>query len=232
MEALAASLLFYASLKLLDEEGLSLAVSKGWYVSTTPLILTVYMLAAERLSYPNWLATIGVAYAVSGLFILLSGILLVGLGNLYGNYPEYLGILLIVYGAHEMDYPLLRPVEWFAPIGFSLSAALTLLIAYFFVRFSGHENFIKPPAEPLKPLEGVPPGITVLSPKEYLSLLPRLQDRPLLAFIRNSNGISDKWTAYMISQIEREHMVSPTNIPRITETIVRYLQTAGRGAWF
>lgn len=186
MEALFASLLFYGSLRLLDEEGLSFTVSRGYYVSITPIILTLYMLAAERSSDPNWLATVGVAYAVSGLFVLLSGFLLVGLRNIYGNSMKYLGVLLIVYGAHEMDYPLLRPVEWFAPIGFSLSALLTVLIAYFFVKFAGHEEFLKTPSETQKPLKEVKPGLTILSPEEYRKILPVLQDRPLLAFVRNS----------------------------------------------
>lgn len=229
MEALFASLLFYGSLKLLDEEGLSFTVSRGYYVSVTPIILTLYMLAAERSGNPNWLATVGVAYAVSGLFILLSGFLLVGLRDLYGNCPKYLGVLMILYGAHEMDYPLLRPVEWFAPVGFSLSALLTVLIAYFFVKFSGHEEFLKTSSETQKPLKEVKPGLTILSPEEYRKLLPALQDRPLLAFVRNSRDLSEKWTVYIISQVERERTVPPTNLPKITEIINRYLRAAGSG---
>ncbi|ASJ06029.1 DUF835 domain-containing protein [Thermococcus pacificus] len=229
MEALFASLLFYGSLKLLDEEGLSFTVSRGYYVSLTPLILTLYMLTAERSSPPNWLATVGVAYVVSGLFILLSGFLLLGLRNLYGNTLKYLGILLIVYGAHEMDYPLLRPVDWFAPFGFSLSAALTLLIAYFFVRFAGQEEFLKLPPERSKPLKEIKPGLTLLSPEEYKKLLPPIKELPLLAFTRNPREAPENWTVYTISQIERERTVSPTNLPKITETVSRYLKTAGNG---
>ncbi len=187
------------------------------------------MLIAERSSYPNWLATVGVAYAVSGLFILLSGFLLVGLRNLYGNHLKYLGILLIVYGAHEMDYPLLRPVDWFAPVGFSLSAALTLLIAYFFVRFAGHEEFLKLPSEHPKPIKEIKPGLTLLPSEEYKKLLSTLKDLPLLAFTRNPGETPENWTVYTISQIERERTVSPTNLPKITEIVNRYLKTAGNG---
>ncbi len=228
MEALFASLLFYGSLKLLDEEGLSFTISRGYYVSLTPLILTLYMLTAERSTPPNWLATVGVAYAVSGLFILLSGFLLLGLRSLYGNSLKYLGILLVVYGAHEMDYPLLRPVDWFAPLGFSLSATLALLIAYFFVRFAGGEEFLKLPQERSKPLEEIKPGLTLLSPEEYKKLLPTIKDLPILAFTRNPREAPENWTVYTISQIERERTVSPTNLPRITEIVNRYLK-AGNG---
>lgn len=228
MVALFASLLFYGSLKLLDEEGLSFTISRGYYVSLTPLILTLYMLTAERSTSPNWLATVGVAYAVSGLFILLSGFLLLGLRNLYGNSLKYLGILLIVYGAHEMDYPLLRPVDWFAPFGFSLSAILTLLIAYSFVRLAGGEEFLKLPQERSKPLKEIKPGLALLSPEEYKKLLPAIKDLPILAFTRNPREAPENWTVYTISQIERERTVSPTNLPRITEIVNRYLK-AGNG---
>lgn len=230
MEALFASLLFYGSLKLLDEEGLPFTVSRGHYVSVTPIILTLYMLVAERSSDPNWLATVGVAYAVSGLFILLSGFLLVGLRNLYGNSLEYLVVLMILYGAHEMDYPLLRPVEWFAPIGFSLSALLTVPIAYFFVKFAAHEEFLRTPSETQKPLKEVKSGLTILSPEEYRKLLTVLKDRPLLAFVRNPGETPEQWMVYTLSQVEHERTVPPTNLPKITEIINRYLRTSGEGS--
>ena len=35
---------------------------------------------------------------------------------------------LLVSGLHWLDYPLLRPVEWFAPLGFSLCAIISVVI--------------------------------------------------------------------------------------------------------
>ena len=37
-----------------------------------------------------------------------------------------LGLLFAGLGLHYLDYPFLRPVAWFAPIGFALAAALML----------------------------------------------------------------------------------------------------------
>ncbi|WP_367883255.1 DUF835 domain-containing protein [Thermococcus peptonophilus] len=202
----------------------------GKYVSITPFVITLYMLVAERSSEPNWLATVGIAYAVSGLFMVLSGLMLVGLKDLYENYSKYLGITLIINGTHEMDYPpLLRPVEWFAPIGFSLSAALTILIAYFFVKFVGHEEFLRPHLETAKPLKEIEPGLILLSPKEYRNLLSELQELPLIAFTRSLNKVPEKWMVYTISQIEHKRTIQPTNLSKITEIVNRYLKTVGKG---
>jgi signal transduction histidine kinase len=39
------------------------------------------------------------------------------------------GWLFIVWGVHQTDYPLLRPIEWFAPFGFLIGSVLALSIA-------------------------------------------------------------------------------------------------------
>jgi PAS domain S-box-containing protein len=36
---------------------------------------------------------------------------------------------MAVWGLHRLNYPFLRPVEWFAPIGFGIAAALELTVA-------------------------------------------------------------------------------------------------------
>ena len=39
------------------------------------------------------------------------------------------GWAFILWGVHKMDYPFLRPVEWFAPLGFLLAALFTVIAA-------------------------------------------------------------------------------------------------------
>lgn len=39
------------------------------------------------------------------------------------------GLAFVLWGLHRMDYPFLRPVEWFAPYGFLIAFALSLAIA-------------------------------------------------------------------------------------------------------
>ncbi|MBI2305681.1 MAG: PAS domain S-box protein [Rhodocyclales bacterium] len=50
--------------------------------------------------------------------------------RLSGAQPETgyrgLALLFVLLGAHYIDYPLLRPLPWFAPIGFALAAILML----------------------------------------------------------------------------------------------------------
>ncbi len=47
------------------------------------------------------------------------------------------GIIFIIWGLHKLDYPFLRPIEWFAPWGyilgavFAMIAAIGLLMVYF-----------------------------------------------------------------------------------------------------
>src|SRR3546814_10979211 len=39
------------------------------------------------------------------------------------------GVVLIAWGLHKLNYPWLRPVEWFAPLGFLLADFLAMLAA-------------------------------------------------------------------------------------------------------
>src|SRR3546814_20316000 len=38
-------------------------------------------------------------------------------------------VVLIAWGLHKLNYPWLRPVEWFAPLGFLLADFLAMLAA-------------------------------------------------------------------------------------------------------
>lgn len=71
------------------------------------------------------------ALAVS-LFV---GLLNLRLAWLFHRHQERRGglhwllvISLFISGVHWLDYPLLRPVEWFAPVGFALCALLAVVI--------------------------------------------------------------------------------------------------------
>ncbi|ASJ02135.1 hypothetical protein A3L09_02050 [Thermococcus profundus] len=226
MEALSASLLFYGSLTLIEEE-FSLTVGRGYYVSITPLFLTVYMLAVTRSGNFSWFAALSVAYASSGLFFLLSGVLIADLGGIYGRWTRYLGSMLILYGLHKMDYPFLRPVEWFAPIGFSIAAFLVVLIAYFFVKFASHEEFMKPHSEDLNTEGKLKAGLTLVTSEEYEKLLQTYHDHPVLVFTRKPREMPEKWTVYPLSQVNQGYTINPTNLPKITEIVNKHLRTAG-----
>lgn len=50
-------------------------------------------------------------------------------GVRHGIYLNALVVALFISGLHWLDYPLLRPVESFAPIGFSLCAIISVIIS-------------------------------------------------------------------------------------------------------
>ncbi|MEQ8666042.1 MAG: ATP-binding protein [Rhodospirillales bacterium] len=68
-------------------------------------------------------------YGLSGLLIFGVGVVLYRAGNVDPNRGYRLsGILFILWGLHKLDYPLLRPVEWFAPYGFIIAMALQMAL--------------------------------------------------------------------------------------------------------
>jgi PAS domain S-box-containing protein len=69
------------------------------------------------------------AYIVAGSVMVLSG---GAFWRQHGIEPGVghgmVAVLLLLLGAHQFDYALLRPVAWFAPIGFLLTSGLNLAV--------------------------------------------------------------------------------------------------------
>jgi len=53
------------------------------------------------------------------------------------------GIVFILNAIHQADYPFLREVDWFAPIGFSISAALLMALSVSLLIASREQNALK-----------------------------------------------------------------------------------------
>jgi PAS domain-containing protein len=79
-----------------------------------------------------------VLWRVTPAFVLL-GLAMIGTGvvlarsKVAGRFGRLAGLVLVAWGVHRLDYPLLREVAWFAPIGFSLATLLEQLTAVCFV---------------------------------------------------------------------------------------------------
>jgi len=107
-------------------------VGGGWprrWVWTASAAVVVFV-AGAVLSDAGFLVRTIPQYTLSGLANLAAGVLLLR------NMPETSRVgyklaaaSLIVWGAHKLDYPILRPVEWFAPYGFMLAYILSLTLA-------------------------------------------------------------------------------------------------------
>src|SRR5680860_988063 len=70
-------------------------------------------------SGPIWLY-VGAVYIVLGLVIL---------HGYWSGGGRLTGIAFLAWGIHKADYPVMRSVEWFSPIGFILGSGLQVLVA-------------------------------------------------------------------------------------------------------
>jgi putative methionine-R-sulfoxide reductase with GAF domain len=69
-------------------------------------------------------------YIVSGGALMVAGITILRGHAREALVPAQLvGVALVLWGLHKLDYPWLRPVEWFAPFGFLLSLLLGMCAA-------------------------------------------------------------------------------------------------------
>jgi len=221
-EAFWAMFLFYGVIVLLEEEGIG---SKQLRIlSTIPPIISIYGILLGILDYSSdWFVVLGLPYAVSALFIMFSGAIIIYVRKIYNHRALYLGSVLLVYGLHELDFPIMRRVDWFTPIGFTLGAIFSIVSAYVMIKFVFAEEFIKPEKPSVKTY--VHPGVVLISPTEYSSMKDELKDIPVLAFVRDSK-VPKAWNTFFISTVEVRHSISPTNLAFIIDTSVRYLKEA------
>ncbi|MBT1076963.1 sensor histidine kinase [Geobacter grbiciae] len=68
-------------------------------------------------------------FAFMALAYIYIGIQFLKQARHYGIGSRIVGGLFIVWGIHQADYPLLRPIEWIAPWGFLFGSVLTTSIA-------------------------------------------------------------------------------------------------------
>ena len=216
-EATSSSLLFLGSLVFLSEElGKNVRYPSLW--AAPPLIAAAYGIFLGN----NWNSVVGIPYGVSAFFIVLSGVLIVASIDPKFKSAKRAAFALGILGAHKMDYPFLRTVTWFAPMGFAIGAALTVVAAYFMARMVLSSEFMN--------LAGtirfeIDPGIELVSSSEYRKVKEDLKGYPVLAFIRELTP-PDEWKAYFLTSLPGRDTIAPTNLPRILELSGRYLREA------
>lgn len=227
-EALFASLLFYGILRVIEEEAFYPIPPEFYYVSSVPFIMTLYLIGITNLrDASEWIISMGIPYGLSGFYIFLAGTLTASLSRIYHKKATLLAISLMLYGVHEMDYPLLRPVEWFAPIGFILGALFTFMVSYSIIQFVRTERFrelLKKDSDEQK-IE-VNTGVLIVDESEYRQIKELIRDFEVLAFLRDISDVPEKWEAYFITSITGKDVktISPTNLPKIVELANRYLR--------
>jgi len=76
---------------------------------------------------------------ISGISFVIAGIWYYRKARPLAGYEVLLVWAMVLTGLHQLDYPFLRPVSWFAPIGFTLTAIFSLLFAIGVVLWSSRE---------------------------------------------------------------------------------------------
>ncbi|MHB8869815.1 MAG: PAS domain S-box protein, partial [Thermoleophilia bacterium] len=117
--------LLVAGARILAEGG----GSRSW-------ILVLAVAAGALWAWGAWLA--GASFLVASMPVRV----LMGVGFLWAGYIVWrartlrgvgrpvVAVTFLLWGIHKLDYPFLRPLGWFAPWGFGLSAVFEIVLAF------------------------------------------------------------------------------------------------------
>ncbi|AEC52060.1 hypothetical protein PNA2_1145 [Pyrococcus sp. NA2] len=227
-----ASAMFFAAMYSLGVEEATLSSSKMFQlsVSITPIIITLYtwLLKEHTVTLGEW-GIISVNWGISGFFAVLAGVIGLDFRKIFGNKALWLSFSLIAIGGHEMDYPFLRPVAWFAPIGFLMAALFVLALLYGILQVFGSEVYFKKRIVERPTQLQLNPGSTILTMDGFKKIMPALENFPVLAFIRNLKPYKD-WYVYFVTRTKGvENAIDPTNLPKILELSKKYFQNVENG---
>ncbi|WP_297072995.1 DUF835 domain-containing protein [Thermococcus sp.] len=227
-QALGVSFLTAGIVSFLDEEALGFSTK---YLKVAALVLPVtvstYVVLYALLhslvtSKPNPLY---LSFGISGIFYAIAGVVFWTVRRFYPRTGAILSVTLVAHGLHKMDYPFLRPVGWFAPIGFAIGAFLTMIEVLAFVKMVLSERFEYVVPEDRPPL--VRKGVFLISPSEFSNYVEALSDFPVLAFTRRRD-FPEAWEVHLLTAVEGAGNVGPTQLHRIIEKTRSYLAEAHR----
>ncbi len=108
--------------------------SRAWWYAGVAGVLWIAAASALPLSFI--LLTIPTFFFLGAVYI-WTGIAFIRFSDAAGPWKQTTAWLFIFWGIHKLNYPFLRPIEWFAPWGFLLAAffgfaiALSVLLVYF-----------------------------------------------------------------------------------------------------
>jgi len=117
-----AALLLLAALRLITRERYELEVAAG------VLLFTAWIVGASQIT-DNFLIQTLPTFAFFGVVQIATGAIFYRYNRGRGFIgPRIVGVSMILWGIHKLDYPFLRPLEWFAPAGFMLAAILEIFV--------------------------------------------------------------------------------------------------------
>lgn len=101
---------------------------RPFYMAVIFCIGQIWIFTANLLDMTFMVTSLPTFVLQSAIFI-WTGLIFIKSSSSQRNERLFVGLLFIIWGIHKLDYPFLRPVEWFAPIGYTLSAVLELSVA-------------------------------------------------------------------------------------------------------
>lgn len=229
--------LLYGAARFLEEESLKIPRSSVYILTPMPTVFMVYMLGVYAYTKDAlWTATAAASLGVTGMFVVTAGMLLRETVNIYKSAARYLYISIVLFGFHLVPAALFGIHEWYAPIGFSISTTLIVLMVMFMLKLMSSESFMN--VKPVKATETpIEPGVIIMDTGEYKKIKEKLKSTPVLAFIRDVTDVPKAWRFYFVTSVpfndKIKETITPTNLARITEISYRYLQetskAGGRG---
>ncbi|WP_297436534.1 DUF835 domain-containing protein [Thermococcus sp.] len=229
--------LLYGAAKFLEEESLKVPRDSIYILIPMPTVFMLYMLGVYAYTKDAvWTTTAAASLGITGMFVITAGMLLRETVDIYKSAARYLYISIVLFGFHLVPAALFGIHEWYAPIGFSMSTTLIVLMVMFMLRLMSSESFmnVKPVEASETPIE---PGVMIINTEEYGKIKDKLKDVPVLAFIRDVTDVPKAWRFYFVTTVpfndKIKETIIPTNLARITEVSYRYLQetskAGGRG---
>lgn len=98
----------------------------AWIVTGS---ITVIWIIATHFMRLNFMLYTLPTFMVTGIIYITCAVLLLRDKTISGTGKRAVGVILIIWGLHKMDYPFLRTVDWFAPIGYLIGAVCAVLTA-------------------------------------------------------------------------------------------------------
>ena len=225
-------LIFYGSVKFLEEESLSTRYRTLALFSLMPPTFMLYMLSVYWYTRDAlWTATIASSFGISGVFVIGGGMLLYGTKEIYQNAVKCLSVGVILFGFHLIPAALFGKTRWYAEVGFTTSMVLIFFMAWAMVKLTSSEAFKVPEQNGFSKVE-LKPGVILVDTKDYPQLRERLRDTPVLAFLRDLSDVPEKWETYFVTTIPFEGnfkaTIHPTNLAKITELSYQYLEALSK----
>ncbi|NJE48563.1 DUF835 domain-containing protein [Thermococcus sp. 9N3] len=227
-----AMLMFVGAVRLLEEESIPLSHSTLKKMGLMAPIFYGFVVAVYRFTgNADWALTAGVSLGVSGAFVFASGVLLKPIEAIYKKPAKVLYLSVLLFGLHLVPAALFGLYEWYLPIGFTLSTALTVMMAYSMYRLTSTREFLEGSIDVKAP--EIHSGTIIVQPKEFETLLPKLENAPVLAFLRDLEYSREGWRTYFVTAVpfRRENIagtLNPTELAKMTEITFQYLEETAR----